>query len=73
MLKRNDGTVCFLHRNYSDGKVHLYEGIQEGNLDVPPTGLGGSDGNRGYFQARINKGVRYPHVEIRQVENAARG
>ena len=50
MLKRNDGTVCMIHPNWKDNKVAFYEGIPDGNLDVPRTGLGGS-------QARIGEQV----------------
>ena len=45
MLKRNDGTVCFLHPNWSNNKVEFYEGLQEGI----PNGIG-SGGNQGYFK-----------------------
>ena len=36
MLKRNDGTVCCLHPNWSNNKVAFYEGIQ----DWIPNGIG---------------------------------
>ena len=45
MLTRNDGTVCFLHPNWSNNKVEFYEGLQEGI----PNGIG-SGGNQGYFK-----------------------
>ena len=45
MLKRNDGTVCFLHPNWSNNKVAFYEGIQE----WIPNGIG-SGGNQGVFK-----------------------
>ena len=51
MLTRNDGTVCFLHPNYSNLKVEFYEGIQEGIPD-------GSDGNQGYFKRAAKRVTR---------------
>ena len=43
MLTRNDGTVCFLHPNWSNNNVEFFEGFQEGIPD-------GSDGKHGYFK-----------------------
>ena len=51
MLTRSDGTVCFLHPNWSNNKVEFYEGIKEGIPD-------GSDGNEGYFKRAAKKADR---------------
>ena len=57
MLKRNDGTVCYLHPNLSDTTVAYYEDPLTPNLEVPQGGLGGSNGP-GYFQKRTREQIK---------------
>ena len=57
MLKRNDGTVCYLHPNLADTKVAYYEDPLTPNLEVPKGGLGGSNGP-GYFQKRTREQIK---------------
>lgn len=56
MVKRNDGTVCLIHPNFSNNKVSMYEGVTNQNIDVPQNGLGGSNGH-GTYKKRITDQV----------------
>ena len=57
MLKRNDGTVCYLHPNSANTKVEFFEDPLKPNSEVPQNGLGGSNGP-GYFKRRIREQVQ---------------
>ena len=55
MLKRSNGTVCFLHPEQTDIKVAFHEGVPPESLTIPerPWGENGPH----YFQNAIRKGV----------------
>ena len=55
MLKRSNGTVCFLHPEQTDIKVAFYEGVPPDSLTILERSLGANGPH--YFQNAIRKGV----------------
>ena len=55
MLKRDNGTVCFLHPQSTDISVAFHEGVPPESLTIPERSWGANGPH--YFQNAIRKGV----------------